>query len=294
MDMSIPKLHHYVPRFYLNNFVDSNKQFWVWNKDSENVFKGNPYGVAAENHFYRIPEFVGTETDPLFLERNLAHLEGKVARILKDWFERLDKLSPMEELDIDEETRHTISYFIAVQFFRTAEQRDILTLFAETKGGYVGPISPDEKSNLHAYFLCTSELVFNVTSRIEQSIWMFGRNNSEVPFWTSDNPICFKTGDNKMWLKGPGIMSEGTYAVYPLSPKYVLYCKEPTFWNGIKIMNNKLSPVEFDSDMVEHENAGQVFSAKRFVISAEDEFSFAREFVKTIGTNIYAPDTANE
>jgi hypothetical protein len=293
MVMSIPKLHHYVPRFYLNYFADSNEQFWIWNKDSESVFKGNPYGVAAENHFYRIPEFIGTETDPLFLERNLALLEGKVARILKDWFERLDKLSPMEELDIDEETRHTISYFIAVQFFRTAEQRDILTLFAETKGGYVGPISSDEKIDLHTYFLCTSELVFDVTSRIEQSIWMFGRNNSEVPFWTSDNPICFKTGDNKMWLKGPGIMSEGTYAVYPLSPKYVLYCKEPTFWNDIKIMNNKLSPVEFDSDMVEHENAGQVFSAKRFVISAEDKFSFAREFVKTIGTNIYAPDSAN-
>lgn len=291
--MSFPKLHHYVPRFYLNNFADSKKQFWIWNKDSESVFKGNPYGVAAENHFYRIPEFVGSETDPLFLEYNLAHLEGKVATILKDWFEKLDQMNPMEELNIDEETRYIISYFIAVQFFRTAEQRDILSLFAETKGGYDGAISPEEKINLHAYFLCTSEIVSDVTSRIEQSIWMFGRNNSEVPFWTSDNPVCFKTGDNKMWLKGPGIMSKGVYVVFPLSPKYVLYCKEPTFWEDIKIINNKLSPVEFDSGMVEHENAGQVFSSKRFVISSENEFSFAREFVKTIGTDIYAPDTAN-
>jgi hypothetical protein len=281
--MNVPKLHHYVPRFYLKSFADKKEQFWVWNKLSKKIFKGNPYAVAAENHFYRIPEFIDTETDPLFLEYDLAKLEGAASTILKNWTESLELMSPMDELDISDEDRHIISYFIAIQFFRTAEQRDILAIFSESKDIYKTKISAEEKINLHAYFLCTSDLVMDMTKRIEESIWLFAKNVSTVPLWTSDNPVCFKTSDNKMWLKGPGIMSEGTYAVYPLNSKFVMYCKEPTFWSDIKMINNRLSPVELDSDMVEHENAGQVFSATRFVISSDQDFLFANEFCKTIG-----------
>ena len=288
--MTAPKLHHYVPRFYLKNFTDKKEQFWVWNKGNKKIFKGNPYGVAAENHFYRVPEFIDSETDPLFLEYDFAKLEGKVSSILNRWIESLELLVPMEKIDISDEERHIVSYFIAIQFFRTADQRDILAVFAETKGGYKTEVSPEEKINLHAYFLCTSDLVMTMTKRIEESIWLFARNISEVPLWTSDNPVCFKTADNKMWLKGPGIMSEGTYVVYPLTPKYIMYCKEPTFWSEIKKIDNRLSPVELSSDMVEHENAGQVFSSTRFVISSDNDFLFADEFCETIGTDIYAPE----
>lgn len=289
--MSSPKLHHYVPRFYLKNFADKKEQFWVWNKDNQNSFKSNAYGVAAENYFYRVPDFIDTETDPLFLEYDLANLETKAASILNRWIKVLEQIEPMQKMDMNEEERHIISYFIAIQFFRTADQRDILAIFAETRGGYESELSPKEKINLHAQFLCSSELIMDMTSRIEESIWLFAKNNTETPFWTSDNPVCFKTGDNTMWLKGPGIMSEGTYVVYPLTPKYVLYCKESTFWSKIKMANNALSPVDFSTEMIEHENAGQVFSCKRFVISTTNEFSFAEEFAETIGTDIYAPNS---
>ena len=289
--MNSPKLHHYVPRFYLKNFAGDKEQFWVWNKDNKNSFKGNPYGVAAENHFYRVPEFMNSETDPLFLEFDLSNLEAKAAGILKQWIEKLENLEPMQKLEMDDEERHIISYFIIIQVFRTADQRDILAIFAETKGGYEFELSPEERINLHAYFLVTSDLIMEMTSRVEKTIWLFAKNETETPFWTSDNPVCFKTGDNRMWLKGPGIMSEGTYVVFPLTPKYILYCKEPTFWSKINAANNALSPVEFSTKMVEHENAGQVFFCKRFVISSTNEFSFADGFVRTIGTDIYAPDS---
>lgn len=289
--MNSPKLHHYVPRFYLKNFADEKEQFWVWNKDNKTSFKGSPYGVAAENYFYRVPEFIGSETDPLFLEYDLANLEKKAAGILNRWIDNLEKLEPMQKLYMNDEERYIISYFITIQFFRTADQRDILAIFAETKGGYESELSPEERANLHAYFLATSDLIMEMTSRVKNSIWLFAKNDTETPFWTSDNPVCFKTGDNRMWLKGPGIMSEGTYVVFPLTPRYILYCKEPIFWAKISIANNALSPVEFSTEMVEHENAGQVFSCKRFVISTKNEFSFAEEFVVTIGTDIYAPDS---
>jgi len=287
--MNAPKLHHYVPQFYLKCFSDEKEQFWVWDKKTEKKFKTKSNGVAAGTHFYRVPEFIGTNVDPLFLERQLSQLEGMAAQVTQVWFETLGSMSPMDQLMLSPDDRWSISFFLSVQFLRTAEQRDILELFALEHGRYENGVSTDEKVNLHAQMLCSGGLVEDIANHINKCIWIFGRNHPGIPFWTSDNPAAFKTGDNRMWLKGPGIMSPGSYLVFPLSPHYVLYCKEPTYWAKIKQLDCRLSPVEFTSDMVEHENSGQVFNATRFVISPENDFGFATEFAPTIGTDIYAP-----
>jgi hypothetical protein len=96
-----------------------------------------------------------------------------------------------------------------------------------------------------------------------------------------------------MWLK-TGFLSKGTYVVFPLSPTIVLYCHERAYWKKIAAMDNTISPVEFTDRMVEHENAGQVFMASRFVLSPMDDFEFAREFAPSIGTNKYASDGWDE
>jgi hypothetical protein len=287
--VSVPKLHHYVPRFYLERFADASGRFWCWNKLTRAVFRTNPSGVAAENHFYRIPEFIGTDVDPLILEHDLAMLEGRAAEITRDWTRRLDAMKPMQELALSPAERTDISIFIAVQFLRTAEQRDILSLFALKSEHYKAGISGDERVNLHARMMYSGDLVERIAQRISESIWLFARNSSLTPFWTSDNPVAFKTGDNRMWLKGVGILTEGSYAVFPLSPSYVLYAKEPSHWSRLKELDCCLSPVDLSAEMVKHENAGQVFMATRFVISSSRDFRFAAEFVETIGTDVYAP-----
>lgn len=73
-----------------------------------------------------------------------------------------------------------------------------------------------------------------------------------------------------------------------------MYCKERTFWRKIARFNDCLSPVEFTADMVKQENAGQVFMAKRFVISPVNDFEEAREFVSSIGTDRYAPQDVKD
>jgi hypothetical protein len=290
--MNVPKLHHYVPQFYLKNFADEREQFWVWDKRTEKVFKTNSNGVAAGTHFYRVPEFINTDVDPLFLERDLSRLEGMAAQITQGWFDTLASISPMDLLPLSLDDRWSMSYFLSVQFLRTAEQRDILELFALEHGYYSEGISPEEKVNLHAYMLCKGRLVKDIAEHINKCIWVFARNSSDIPFWSSDNPTAFKTGDNRMWLKGPGIMSQGSYLVFPLSSTYILYCKEPTHWAKLKQFDCRLSPVQFTSGMVQHENAGQVFMARRFVISPTNDFIFATEFAKTIGTDIYSPENS--
>lgn len=290
--MTSPKLHHYVPRFYLARFAVQNDHFWVWDKHTEKVFQTKPYAVAAEKHFYRVPDLIGTEHDPLFLERELSELERSASRITNIWIDSFDQLQPMDRFPVSLEDRRQMAIYISVQSLRTAEERDILALFAAETGHYKSDISPEEKINLHAHMLCSGGLVEEIAKRIEQSIWIIARNDTETPFWTSDNPVAFKRRDSLMWFKGPGIMALGTYVVFPINPRYVLYCKEPTYWAKLKDFDCCLSPLELTSEMVQHENAGQVFMASRFVISSTKDFSFATEFAKTIGTDIYAPDNS--
>lgn len=136
-----------------------------------------------------------------------------------------------------------------------------------------------------------SHIVKRISNHIKEAIWIFARNTTATPFMTSDNPVAFRTKDNALWLK-VGFVAEGTYAVYPLAPDIVMFCHERRFWKKIKPLDSCLSPVSLDHEMVESENSGQVFMAKRFVISPANDFQFAREFVKTIGTDTYARPTS--
>jgi len=285
-----PKLHHYVPQFYLRQFYDRSGRFWVWDKNSSKVFCASSRSVATGTHFYRVPELIGTDVNPLFLEKELASLEAKAANVLSRCTKLLSAMKPMDRLQLEKDDRWSLSIFIAVQFLRTAEQREILALYSLENGAYKDDISEDEKINLHVQMLCSGGLVESIAERVFSSIWIYARNTTSTPFWTSDNPISFKTGDNRMWLKGPGIFSIGSYVVFPLTPSYVLYCKEPEGWSTIRGMDSCLSPVELTDEMVQHENSGQVFMATRHVISNVNQFLWADEFVTSIGTDKYAPN----
>jgi hypothetical protein len=154
-------------------------------------------------------------------------------------------------------------------------------------------LSPERRTELHTTLLWDLKELAKIEKHIQKAIWIFGRNQTATPFWTSDNPVAFKTANNKMWLK-VGFISRGTYVVFPLSPTIVLYCHERTYWKKIAKWDRIVSPIKFTDEMVEHENAGQVFMASRFVVSPINDFVFASEFAPSIGTDKYASDSWEE
>jgi hypothetical protein len=287
--MNEPKLHHYVPQFYLRRFADQSGRLWVWNKIDQRVYPTSSNTIAAERHIYRVPEFIGTKQDPLFLEKQLSNLEGEAATVTQRWIDSLQTMNPSETLTISNKDRSLVAFYMSVQFLRTAEQKEILALLAADIGKYKDGISPEELTNLHAYLLCAEGPVDDIAKRICNSVWVFAKNTSGTPLWTSDNPVCFKSKDNSMWLKGPNAFIPGSYAVFPLTPTYVLYCKDREYWRDLEKFDCSFSPVQLTTEFVEHENAGQVFMAKRSVVSPSNDFSFADSFVKTIGTDLYKP-----
>jgi hypothetical protein len=286
--MSQPKLHHYVPRFYLNRFTDPSGYLWIWERDQDRVFRTKPNRVAAEKDFYRIAELAEQGHDPLLMEKQFSHLEGEVAQITGQWLDWLRAMKPQEKIEVPDVNRDLVSLHMALQFFRTADARDILAAFVEEQQ-QPKALSSAEKQKLHLELLWNSAMFRELATRIKNATWIFGRNTTSLPFISSDNPVAFRTADNSRWLKA-GIYSAGTYSVFPLAPDIVMYCHPAEHpWEKLGVFDRCLSPVSFTEEMVESENGAQVFMASRFIISQRNDFSREREFAKTIGTDVYKP-----
>lgn len=78
--MSIPKRHHYVPRFLLVNFLDNEGKLWVRQCDNEKVWQNSPEAAYVERHRYSLIDYKG-HRDPA-LEQTYAVLEGATKTIV--------------------------------------------------------------------------------------------------------------------------------------------------------------------------------------------------------------------
>jgi hypothetical protein len=285
--MNVPKLHHYVPQFYLKRFADEKGRLWIWDKTKDVSFHTRPASVAAEKHFYRMLDLAEAGHDPLTMEKQFSDLEGEVSAVTDQWLNWFKDLRPGKKIRLSKANREIVSLYVALQYLRTADTRDILCALSEAKIGGEN-LSSEERTRFHTTLLWNEEIVHSIAGRIKNSIWVFGRNGTDTPFLTSDNPVAFKTPDNRQWLK-VGILSRGMYVVFPLSPMIVMYCYERKYWAKLAKFDACISPVNFNKGMVDHENSGQVFMASRFVISPTNDFRYEREFAKSIGTDLYAP-----
>lgn len=282
--MTEPKLHHYVPQFYLKRFAAASGRVWVWDKLKDAIFQTNPKNIAAENNFYWMQELADAGLDPNTMEKQLSGLEANVSLITDQWLYWFSDLELGRPVDIPEINREEVALFVAVQWLRTLDQREIIAAL-----GNIDPTDAKEQARQHTNLVWDLRIVNAVRDRIKKSVWIFGRNETEMPFITSDNPIAFKTPDNRQWTRG-GILAPGVYAVYPLSPGIVMYCHDPVGrWEVISKFANCLSPVRFTEELVESDNCGQVFMARRFVISSVNKFDSAKDFADAIATGRYAP-----
>jgi hypothetical protein len=288
--MNDPKLHHYVPQFYLRRFVDNEGRLWAWDRDRDRIFPSSARSVAAETGFYFLDQIGKQGHDPLTLERQLADLENEVAAITGQWIDWIRERNLGDTVEVPSVNRQIVSLFIALQFLRTEDARSTLTAFAATTG-YIAA-SEAEKRALHIEMFWRNDgVVRMIADRVQQSAWVFGRNRTGTPFTTSDNPIAFRTSDNQMWLKAR-FVGNGTYVVYPLAPDVIMYCypdEDPWRDRGIGRFDCTISPVTFTEELVESENMAHVFMASRFVFSNRPVFDREREFAKTVGTDTYAP-----
>lgn len=278
--MSTPKFHHYVPRFYLARFSGDGGFLNVFDKTNGRVFRARPKAVGGETHFYDEPELEQHGAPRFLMETQFAALEGEAQRITECW---LRQLAERGKVEIPTTNKEIMSLFLALQLLRTAESRRILSQFMGNNLEGAIPSPPPAESEIqsaHVALLWDDRLVRGLQDRLANCIWLFGFNGSPQGFYSSDHPALLKNFESSGWLLGPRLYDPGMYLVYPLTPAWVLYCKDREKWKKLERFENCQSPVEFSVDMVNHENSGQVGCCSRFVFSSTSDFSFAREYCR--------------
>jgi hypothetical protein len=288
--MSEPKVHHYVPQFYLRRFADADGRLWVWDRDRDRTFAAAPSSIASESNFYLLPELAGFGHDPLTLEKQFSGLESDMSAMSGQWLELIRAGKALDRIPIPKINRELASQFMVLQFLRTADTRSLLTRYAAADIAQAAAPSSYVRS-LHAEVLWDKDLVDSFRQQFESSTWVFAKNETGTPYVTSDNPLAFRTSNNRQWTKA-AMLNSDSYAVYPLAPDVVLYCyPRRGRWNGktVEQFDCRISPVLTTSEMIVNENSAQVFMASRFVVSNNSDFTEERRFAKTVSTDAYAP-----
>jgi hypothetical protein len=289
--MGKAKFQHYVPRFYLRQFADTEGLVWVYDKKLARTYARKPSEIAGETYFYDAPkleEKIGVEQ---FVEKFFQPFEGVAASILDRW---LSKLKAGAYFRIYAEERMLFSMFLATQLVRTPSHRNFVMQFGallkklelkaylETNAPQVAnhpfEITWDAKreSYLHARSILDEQLLDDCTSVLNAHIWLVVANKSSHSLYTSDSPICKKGHKTGGWRSYQGYASEGIELMFPLSPAYSLRLLERTYWKGFSKYDGRSAPVQIEDENVEHDNCAQAVHSTRFVFCQQDDFDLAK------------------
>src|SRR6266545_8334161 len=76
-----PRRHHYTPRFYLQNFTDTDGRLHIISSDTGKRWISTPEGTCFEKDFYKVDEVPAGE-DPYMIEKLFADFEGRASAVL--------------------------------------------------------------------------------------------------------------------------------------------------------------------------------------------------------------------
>ncbi len=254
--------HHYVPIFYLKNFaIQKKSNFYLncYNKKDDRIFCRNIKNIACEKNFY------GTKD---IIECNAANAIKKIIRN-----ESLGILSDSEKKDI--------SNFASLLMVRTEHHRMMLD---QMLNGVMHRITPQlqPSDNISNYdFKYTSdgfiEFINNSIQTLSKIIvgmkWFLIINNTDIPFWTSDNPLCLENElKPKPGFSNMGLACRCIQVHLPLNSNISLHFLHPMEFSTLPDIMDL-----FDEQGSIHENFLQVYNSKRCVYSESNNFLLARQ-----------------
>lgn len=281
-----PKLQHYVPQFYLKKFATNNddpKSLYCYDKGRNKTFKSSIRQIAAENYFY--DEAKNPKSD---VEEKLASLEQGFSTAYNKLIEK--KSSSL--LSISE--RETVASFIAMQKVRSPEFRKLLDDVAKELGELRsrGEL-PTELIHLindfdgkdffksrHRRLLLNEEgIIKNMSSCLLQLRWIVRINKTQIPFWTSDNPVIFENplDPEKHFVPNPSVL--GIIVFFPLTPSIALELQCPYTLPPRNIRSDYVIELD-DEHYVNSLNLRQLLWSIKHVYSSANDFSLAKEAIR--------------
>ncbi|AXV37990.1 MAG: hypothetical protein CIT01_07150 [Methanobacterium sp. BRmetb2] len=299
--MSKSKKHHYVPQLHLKHFANAKtsrgkKNYSVYFYDKKDDIKGkvNIKKAAMENYFH------GKGESGQIIEDTMGRFETKVAPVYRDLISYKDH-QILENI----KSRVIISAFITIQHIRTLKSREeIRSTFKMAKEELFEQFDDDRSREvIEKYYpeeeveevhlsLINQKVLSDLTKILYDKKWILLENNTDFPFWTSDNPVARYNPLDLSPYGNLGVASWGIQIYFPLNTKLCLCLLDPeryrTYNNLEKvkfkdinqnIKNAEKSIIE-DIDEIEFINGLQIIESYRQIFSKFDNFSLAKKMIK--------------
>jgi len=289
--MNKVKTQHYVPRFYLKNFTNSDNKIFVYDKSTDKVFQTAVENIACENYFYDSDRLETEFQEEQFLEKFYSSFESEFAPFYLDF---ITKVESKEKDKISEKDKKVFSNFLVLQIDRTKEHREMscqsYSVMKEQlieKGFTKQQLidfgfeleNPDPKDLHIESILLGDKMRDTLTEILEKHIWILVENNTKQPFFTSDNPIAKIANIKDEYFSYDGYASEGIEIIFPLNSKYLfVLCEREYFKHLEKIENSKLMITDIEN--VNYYNSLEIIRSYRQVFSNNDSFKIIPELKK--------------
>lgn len=289
--MNKVKTQHYVPRFYLKNFRNSDNKIFVYDKATDKVFQTAVKNIACENYFYDSDRLKTEFQDEQLLEKFYSSFESEFAPFYIDY---ITKVESKEKDKITGDDKKAFADFFVLQIDRTKEHREMsrqsYSLMKEkliekgfTKQQLIdfgfGSENPDPKDLHIESIILGDEMRDSLREILENHIWILIENNTNQPFFTSDNPIAKIANIKNEHISYDGYASEGVEIIFPLNSKYLLVLFEREYFKYLeKIENSKLTITDIEN--VNFYNSLEIIRSYRQVFSNNDGFKIIPELKK--------------
>ena len=280
---------HYVPKFYLKNFGD---RIYLYDKQARKSRPSAPQNVALQPDFY-----VDSDSDAASkLEDTMSQFEGNANTVMANIIQT-ESIAELSNTD-----KMTLCEFVAFQFSRTPEFRqgryDMRQHVLDSLGRQTGVT--DWRLKVKEEYVKPLHLtsMFDYVDRavryfLQMKVCLL-KNNTNMPLWTSDNPVVRHNDlTDKLGLGSPGVQFN-----LPLTPKLLLFFYDDAYINlldaaaqdagvskerRILACNNILETVNMEKANVIHANHLQTKFSTRFIFSNKRRFPMMKAFLEANG-----------
>lgn len=280
---------HTVPRCYLKRFAGADLRFFSFNKLFKKSREIGTRSATVEEDFYSLHPgtLASPDVDTEWVETTFSKLESRYEDVLSDTIRE----AGTGQLSVD--TASYLAQFMTLQWLRTVGMRKVMVAadeqlkqewvnrwYAEHAPG-VPPgkfkRGPGYEAGLQANALFDKETVFGTAQQFWDLYWIVGRNRTNQPFFTSDDPVV--RDRTPPANDGPAVPPwVGIEYAFPLSSEFILVMMDRYMFSqtadtgGANVERMTLEMGEVD---VERYNALQVVKSTQYVFCRENKFELA-------------------
>lgn len=202
--------------------------------------------------------------------------------------------SPNQKIGISQEVKNHLSVLIIIQFLRTKKFRnDAMALEQKVAQMLVDMIGKNEIADynlgevtvkvpenssiaMQASMIFDPNIIQSFANELNKHCWIVLVNETDQPYFTSDNPVVIQEHKKHQFMSNTGIASEGVEVIIPVSPNLLLIMLEKTYHQDFLKFENQFLIVT-DSDIVDGYNFLQVSQSNRQIYCSENKLGLLDE-----------------